>query len=364
MKRLVNILLTILAALTAFGLICAAYGGHIDPRVWALPAVASLAFVPTLLVAVVMTLGCALLRSWRAAAILAGALILTWPVTGVQAPVNLTSPTSKGKTFRLMTYNVSIFNDNGETLEYILTQDCDIVAIQEGSLCTLHYDQLPQHKHLIEELDRKYPYRSHGYHDLMLLSKWPYTVYADSTLRHGFGSLDDSSSEYHFYTKMFRIDVDGHEVRLLNVHLQSIGLKESDKQLYVDITRNNVQGGTGLRRARYSIISKLQSAARRRANEAELIRSVLDSIPAERTIVCGDFNDVATSFAHRTIAGADLRDAWADCGLGPTYTFHDHRMLFHIDHVLYGGRLRAIDINRHREGRSDHYPQIVTFELR
>lgn len=351
------------SALSALILLASAYGGKVDPRVWALPSLLSLALMPVLGGVAFLTVAGVLLRCWRGVALLAGSLVLALPVLRVNMPVNFSSPEPQGDRFTMMTYNVSVFLDDGATLEYILNQKCDVVAIQEGSLGPTAYDDLEQHRRLRARLDSLYPYRSHGYRDLMILSRWPYTVYEDSTLRQGFGSMDDIKSEYHFYAKMFNIEVKGRPVRLINLHLQSIGLKDDDIQLYQDLTRGGVSQGSELRRAKRSLLGKLNGAFRRRAGEAELVRGVLDSIPAERTIVCGDFNDTPLSFAYRTIAGDDMRDAWADCGLGPTYTFHAHRMWFHIDHVLYGGRLRAINIRRDRAGNSDHYPQVVTFEL-
>ena len=63
----------------------------------------------------------------------------------------------------------------------------------------MDFTDLPQHVDLRDEIEQKYPYHSHGYHDLTILSKLPYTVYGDTTLKQGFGSPDDIGSEYHFY---------------------------------------------------------------------------------------------------------------------------------------------------------------------
>ena len=80
-------------------------------------------------------------------------------------------------------------------------------------------------------------------------------------------------------------------------------------------------------------------------------------------IVCGDFNDTPGSYSYRTVRGDDMRDAYLDCAFGPAITYHDNRFYFKIDHVLYRGNLRAVDIERGRIDASDHYPLLATFVL-
>ncbi len=360
-----KLIFRIIAIGVALMLLASAYGGWFDPRVWALPAVAHLALPAAVCVAVVAALACALARQWRALLVLVAAAMLAWPVVRLHMPLRGEQRADEhATTFRVMTYNVAGFDLEAKTLRYILDQDADFVVLQETSLGPMDFTDLPQHVDLREELEQKYPYHSQGYHDLAILSKLPYTVYNDTTLKQGFGSPDDIHSEYHFYAKAFDLQVAGMPLRIVNVHLQSIGLNENDKELYKKLTRNELKGRHDMTQVRHSLMSKLEGAFRRRAGEAHQLRDILnDTIGAPNVVVCGDFNDTPGSYSYRTIRGSDLHDAYAECGRGPVFTFNRDRFYFNIDHILYRGSLQAVDHRLDRAGGSDHYPQLVTFAI-
>lgn len=75
----------------------------------------------------------------------------------------------------------------------------------------------------------------------------------------------------------------------------------------------------------------------------------------------GDFNDVAGSYAYRTIRSCGLKDAYAQTAFGPTITYNASRFYFHIDQIFYRGNLRAVSIWRGKSRSSDHYPVSATF---
>ena len=100
-----------------------------------------------------------------------------------------------------------------------------------------------------------------------------------------------------------------------------------------------------------------------RGDDASTLRHAIDASPAN-LIVCGDMNDVSTSYVYRTICGEDLRDAWADTGFGPTYTFNANHLYVKIDHILYRGNLKPLSCSRVKGGESDHYPVVAVFQRR
>ena len=346
-------------------LLSAAYSGLIDPRWWAFPAVLGLAFPFLLAGEFLLAVACLLLRQWKSLVLVAATLALAWPVVTLNVPLSGSRDSDeKSTTFRVLTYNVAGFDMEARALRYILNQDVDFVLLQETSLGPVDFTDLPQHVELRDELEQKYPYHSTGYHDLTILSKLPYTVYNDTTLRQGFGSPDDINSEYHFYAKAFDLRVAGQPLRIVNVHLQSIGLDSHDKELYRKLTSNELQGRDDMAQVRASLLAKLKGAFRRRAGEAQQLREILnDTVMAANVIVCGDFNDTPASYSYRTVRGGDLRDAFAECGRWPTFTYNRDRLYFKIDHILYRGNMRAVDYRCDRTGGSDHYPQVVTFAL-
>ena len=362
-----------MVALVCCWVLCSGLSGYVDPRKWALPAVVGLTF-PLAVIALCVTLLAALLSRCRKAVV---AIVLTaaivWQPLRVNAPINVMRADSadSAHTFTLLTFNVMGFDYNtgnshgdvNETMRYILDADADVVVLQETSLGPKDFTHRPDIVPLMEEIDSKYPYYSHGYHDLVILSRYPYRVLEDTTLRNAIGAPDNIHTEYHAYAKVFDISMPGDKhLRVVNVHMQSIGLTAVDKQVYRNITHlDSVQSREQMRQVRHSLYSKLATAYSRRAQEAHLLRSVID-LPTDNLIVCGDFNDTPAGYCYWTVRGDDLDDAYAQCGNGFTYTYNSNMMLFNIDHVLYRGNIRARAISRDRAGVSDHYPLLTTFE--
>ena len=164
---------------------------------------------------------------------LLGAGLLAAPAISLHMPLRGDKEVSNEQTtFRVMTFNVAGFEVESASLRYILDQDADFVVLQEASTGPVDFADLPQHVDMREELEQKYPYHSQGYHDLAILSKLPYTVYNDTTLRQKMGADAANDAEYHYYAKAFDLQVAGMPLRIINVHLQSIGLNRDDKALY------------------------------------------------------------------------------------------------------------------------------------
>lgn len=357
-------------------LVLSTYGGHIDPYQSTVFALATLGFPIVLIVSTTLAIAWLIVGHWRIALLVLVALVLSWPTLGIVSPLNTSShtytPQEDSTKFKVLTYNVMNFNvmktgdDNlhnkkgQSTVKYILDQDADVVLLQEASLAA-DFNDLRLIKPYLQQIKKKYPYRDHGYHDQVIWSKHPYTALEDPAIKDGFASPDDPVNSYHFYARGFDVLVPGHTVRFINVHLQSIGLSEEDRQAFVNITEGKgINTKQELRKVRYSLLGKLGEAFRKHADQAKLLRQVLDQSD-ENVIICGDFNDTPASWAYRVIAGNDLRDTWVDCGFGPTYTYHDNRLFFKIDHVLYRGDMKATETRRDRTGGSDHYPLVTTF---
>lgn len=351
--------------------VMAGYGGFVNPAISAIPSIVNLAFPITLAATVALLMFWLLLGKWKIAIAPLAALALAWPTMSVLSPLNFSKPRyneNEAKTkFRVMTYNILSFDadkyDGHEInpgMRYILDKDCDIVLLQEASLGSQSFDQHESIKPMLAELNKKYPYRMTGYHDQLILSKYPYKEYCD-TVRFGFGSADDPDISYYFFMKQFDVEMPGHKLRIFDVHLKNIGLTEEDRELYREITNlDNVESRATASRVKHTLLSKLAVAYKKRAEQAAFVRKQLDAYDGN-VLVFGDFNDTPGSWTYRTIKGSDMRDAWADCAFGPTITYHDSRLYFKIDQTLYRGSMKAVDIVRDKIGVSDHYPQVVTF---
>lgn len=378
-SRWLKVTFAAIAVTVAVMTIVSAYGGHLDPRghsaVW---SVATLAFPVVLAFALATTLLWLVLRQWRCAVVQVAAMLLSWPTVAVTTPMHVSAvwhndastDTTDGQ-FKVLTFNVMNFGpydgtqtERNPSMDLILRENADLVVLQEAALSDTDFVNLPSNRMMRPQLEKAYPYHSNGYHDLVILSRYPYTVVEDTVLRNVVIERDQYGPLYHFFAKIFDVKMPhGRQLRLITVHMQSIGLTPNDKQLYMSLT--NFNDGTltsrrEMRAVKSSLIAKLGGAFRRRANEAHSLRTIIDASPAN-VIVAGDFNDTPCSYTYRTVRGDDMADAWADCGLGPTYTFNANRFYFRIDHILYRGALEAVGVKRPREGDSDHYPLVATF---
>lgn len=356
--------------LTAAVFLTSAYGGAIHPSHTVLLPLAVLAFPYVLAVTLTVLLVMLVLRQWKAVIILIVALLIGSPTIGVVSPLNLSSKeiTDSARTLKIVTFNVRNFGiydgmqkEVNPNMLYALDQDPDVIIMQEASLTRYDYESLPSMQPLIARMDSVYPYRSHGWHDIIILSKYPYKSDV-AGLSYEDMAEDFANEENRFFGRAFDVYIGTDTVRFIGVHLQSIGLSQADKSAYEEMThiKRLNHNRSSLRIFKNSALSKLSTAFVFRAEQAHLLRKLIDEGP-DNLILCGDFNDTPASYSYNTIKGDDLRDAFAECALGPTITYNEHRLYFKIDHVLYRGDLHAVKSVRDRAGDSDHYPQTVTF---
>ncbi len=343
----------LLAIIAAFVLLISAYGGRVDPTVWVMPSMATLALPIVTLVVLLLLAVLALCKQWRAAVIIVGALMLSWPTLRLISPFNLGHREAKeGKTpLKVLTMNVTQFNWNdgdhpSKNMRYILDEDADIVVIQEG-LVYFSYEKLKTVKPMLQELYKKYPYRKKHFFDVGILSKYPFDEVESPVL------AQDSLG---YFIKAWDVDAPGGNIRVVNMHLSSLRFTGNDSQVI-----ESMNTPSGRKKRIKSVTKKLDVGFRSHARQAGAVRQVLDETPGD-VLVMGDMNDTPGSFAYRTICGNDLRDAWADTGFGPIYTFHAHHLYVIIDHILYRGDMRVLSCRRDKKGESDHYPMVAVFE--
>lgn len=350
---MMKLIARLLAIIAAFVLLISAYGGRVDPTVWVMPSMATLALPIVTLVVLLLLVVLALCKQWRAAVIIVGALLLSWPTLRLISPFNLGHREAKeGKTpLKVLTMNVTQFNWNdgdhpSKNMRYILDEDADIVVIQEG-LVYFSYEQLKTVKPMLKELYKKYPYRKKHFFDVGILSKYPFDEVESPVL------AQDSLG---YFIKAWDVDAPGGNIRVVNMHLSSLRFTRNDSQVI-----ESMNTPSGRKKRIKSVTKKLDVGFRSHARQARAVRQVLDETPGD-VLVMGDMNDTPGSFAYRTVCGDDVRDAWADTGFGPIYTFHAHHLYVKIDHILYRGDMRVLSCRRDKKGESDHYPMVAVFE--
>lgn len=357
-----SIWLTINVAVAAMTAV-SAYCGYINPDRLAIAQVANMLYPAWVLLSVILfAADFFILRKsmWIAAA---GILLGTGPLLDF-FPLNARSvklsPAEELRTFSVLTYNTYAFEDNqginpewgNRTLSNILSSEADIVCLQEGNNITgkRHGIGSPAQRDSIRE---RYPYiiDTPELANEMLLSRYP-------ALQVPTPQPDWGTGKYAAYI----LDVEGHELLVINCHLQSIGLTPDDKEAYRELTDKELRPTRKeLSQVKSDVMPKLLSAFKTRAQQARHIKQFIDSMSIKNVLLMGDFNDVAGSYAYRTIRSCGLKDAYAQTAFGPTITYNASRFYFHIDQILYRGDLRAVSIWRGKSRSSDHYPVSATF---
>ncbi|MDE5574052.1 MAG: endonuclease/exonuclease/phosphatase family protein [Muribaculaceae bacterium] len=344
----------IINTILALCCILSAFGGVFSPEYFkAIPAIALLTF-PLWMIAMPCLVVLDLIISKRSAVIPIVTMVLCIGPFLEFCPLTIFQNADKDcPTFSLLTYNTFNMENYTQmsmpcslTAGAILDADCDIACLQEMTSNFKSSQQVAPCQ--ADSLNRLYKYQDNSANGLPIYSRYPVKRILSV-------NLDDTSAKLDKYI----VTLDSIDLTVYNVHLQSIGLSNNDKMTYLELTR----GQGDIKKIKADLLSKLNHAFKSRANQAKKIREYLDQDSAQNIIVCGDFNDVPTCYAIRTIMGKDFRNAYTEAGRGPSITYRANRFYFHIDQVLYKGNIIPVMAKTLEIGNSDHYPVKVIFEI-
>jgi endonuclease/exonuclease/phosphatase family metal-dependent hydrolase len=144
-----------------------------------------------------------------------------------------------------------------------------------------------------------------------------------------------------------KIDVEGQHVVVVNMHLQSIFIKEDE------LGRKNPEGKGYLAQA-WGVLQKLKVAYKARTKQIDLLlASTLDEdLPV---IICGDMNDTPYSNAYLRLADS-YQNAFEKKGRGFGFTYNGKIPFLRIDHQFCNDRLEVsrFSVNKSFTG-SDHH---------
>lgn len=231
---------------------------------------------------------------------------------------------------RIVSWNVRDFQLKSETLlkasSVLLAEKPDILCFQERP----HTNLLAWDT--IQSAFPDYPYtvknsREDEVLNLAILSRWRIS----------------GLKEYYFpdsYNKMIQADIhtDKQTIRLFNVHLQTTGIT-SDKR-------------------GKNILQIMQANTLKRNRQAEILREAIQASPYP-VLVCGDFNDVPSSYAYAQVAQG-LRDCFKEAGYGWGNTYQSLGNLFRIDYMLCSKQAVVTDYTLISNPWSDHKIQCAT----
>ncbi|MDR3651440.1 MAG: endonuclease/exonuclease/phosphatase family protein [Paludibacter sp.] len=283
---------------------------------------------------------------------------------GNTIPVNFgkTDSITSSKTIKILTYNTLMSGRLKKyttrrpnmVMKYVLESDADIVCLQEFTLSeNKEYLTLAD----IMRIFSKYPYKHIQYrlnerfnhHGIATFSKYPI--------------INKQEIDYpsNFNLSIYSdIVIKGDTIRLINNHLESNKLTDNDKIMPYSLKdKFSAENLTGIT---LHFSQKLGAAYKLRAFQADVVARVIANSPY-KVIVCGDFNDVPTSYAYTKVKGK-LKDAFAETSTGLGWTYNERYYHFRIDYILYdSSSFTPILYKSDKVNYSDHFPVLCKLKF-
>ncbi len=271
------------------------------------------------------------------------ALILLLAIPTLLNNVGIASnqPTTTDPCIKVSSYNVHYFNfyetKDKNALQYLKTCNADILCLQEVLV-------MQKEPHTLNELSqelKQYPYRH------------VYFFYVGKKYRKGVATFSKYpivkkdiapiQSESHGAIASW-MQVGNDTLQVINCYLESNRLTREEKALYASQEKTSI-----IKR----IYNKLGKASQIRGKQAEAVAMLKDKNCA--TLVCGDFNDVPTSYVYRTILEDD-NDCFLTRDWGIGNTFHEGLYHFRIDYIMADNYIEPLSFKVNKQPYSDHYP--------
>lgn len=337
-------------AVVAVMLLFSAYSPYIQPQVHPVLSCAGLAF-PVFLVLNVLFLFFWLVvyRKYMLFPLLT--MALCWGAIRTYIPINWFADEKPAEgTIKILSYNTEAFANRkphskktpNPVLAYLVDCDADIICLQECAWGN------KLKKKDVDYALRNYRYKHHhslskGRNGLACYSRYP--ILSATPIK--YKSIGNGSIAY-------RIKVEEDTLLVINNHLESFRIKESDVEIYhsmmENLNRQELASGSK------TLLKKLSLPAATRARQADSIAKHISRSPHQKVIVCGDFNDSPISYTHRVV-GRNLKDAFVESGNGWGISYHENRFYFRIDHILLSKNMKSYDCTvDHSVKSSDHYP--------
>ena len=241
--------------------------------------------------------------------------------------------------------------ENNEVLQYLLSQDADVVCLQEVDVYKdPKYITLSDVK---TALGAKYPY---SYIDFSIYDK-----------RHQFGTMVWSKyplinkQSIHYESRgnlSNRCDVvvGKDTIRLINNHLESYNFTADDL-----VEADSLRSYEGILSSLKRLKAKWQRAVPLRNKQAQIVRQEIDNSPYP-VIVTGDLNSLEFSYAYRLIS-KNLYDAWREIHPWSWGATCEHRGIgLRIDYIFCSDPVRPTNCIIPDAKGSDHKPVVATLE--
>jgi endonuclease/exonuclease/phosphatase family metal-dependent hydrolase len=153
---------------------------------------------------------------------------------------------------------------------------------------------------------------------------------------------------------VYKLKIDGDTVIVINCHLESYHLSETDRKAYKNIIRK--MGDNSVPVESRKLIDKMGDAIKVRGPQAIAVARYITKHKNESIILCGDFNDNPISYAHRIISKR-LNDCYIRSGNGPGLSYNQKGFNVRIDNIMTSSDWQSYKCHVDNNFNiSDHYP--------
>jgi endonuclease/exonuclease/phosphatase family metal-dependent hydrolase len=148
-------------------------------------------------------------------------------------------------------------------------------------------------------------------------------------------------------------------VRIFTTHLQSFGFNNAD---YADFNKIKESSEASIDASK-NIFVKMKAAFTTRGVQTDIVCSQTDSVK-HPSIVCGDFNDVPTSYTYFNIRGKYRQDVFLEKGWGVGKTYNALAPMLRIDYILPDTSFLIKQFEMVDENLSDHAMLVSDMQLK
>ncbi len=350
--------MVIVSAMIAMCLLVSVSAGYFPPgKAWII-AFFGLAFIPILILNFIVLIFWIIVRI-KYAFIPFIAILISSPVFfhvfSFQFSKQNANETDSGS-IKLMSYNVRNFDlynweHNSDTksniYKMLVDEQPDILCFQEF-YSSGFYKGWSNEKDITKLLNLDYHYFKKT-NTVEKYEHWGMCTYSRYPII-GKGSviINGKESKACIYTD---IKTPARVVRVYNVHLQSFHLNYKDYEAigFENDSALNLKAGK-------SIFSKMKKTYVTRGAQVQVVAKHIRASPYP-VFVCGDFNDVPSSFTYNSLRG-NLQDAFLEKSWGIGFTYDYWLPIFRIDYLLIDPRWNINSFKVIGEDLSDHYPVV------
>lgn len=326
--------------------IAALYGGDVSPI--GNTARAILVYILPVLIAVniLLLIYWLLRRRWLFLILPALTIACCIPYMGTLYQFRSQDKGADAKTgLKIATYNVAMF---GRETSGFMAQDilAEMRRQKVDVLCIQEYSNVSGDKNNSESYKEYFPYMAIGRDDMVIYSRYP--------IKGSKPILFDYTNNSAMWAD---IDINGEQVRVYNVHLQTTGINRTLHQANklaaqdYDISSSRILN---------AIFDNYTIGMVFRASQANIVATDMRS-SEKPTIVCGDFNDVPYSYVYNTMLG-NMIDGFRECGSGWMRTLRGKKAV-RIDYIFHDAAFKGLSYYTSDMTYSDHYPVFMKIAL-